>query len=77
MSRFDYIKYDEIAQIDQENFKQQFIDLETAIDLCLQPGRAKSLVITKLEEAYMWIGKAIRDEQLERNRSIELNESRG
>lgn len=26
----------------------------------------KSLAITKLEECYMWIGKAIRDEQIAR-----------
>jgi hypothetical protein len=35
------------------------------------------VVLTKLEEAYMWIGKAIRDEQIERNSKAELQESRG
>jgi hypothetical protein len=34
-------------------------------------------VFTKLEEAYMWIGKAVRDDQIERNGSAELLEERG
>ncbi len=42
----------------------------------LNPGRAASLVRTKLEEAYMWVGKAIRDEQIARNGSAPLQEGR-
>lgn len=42
----------------------------------LPPGRAKALAVTKLEECYMWIGKAIRDEQIARNGSAELMEER-
>lgn len=38
--------------------------------------RAKALALTKLEEVYMWIGKAIRDDQIERNGSAELQEER-
>lgn len=34
------------------------------------------MAITKLEEFYMWVGKAIRDEQLLRNGSAELQEER-
>jgi len=41
--------------------------------LLLSP-RAKALAITKLEEVYMWIGKAIRDDQIKRNGSAELQE---
>jgi len=43
--------------------------------LLLSP-RAKALAITKLEEVYMWIGKAIRDDQIKRNGSAELQEER-
>lgn len=33
----------------------------------LVEGRAKSLLLTHLEEAYMWTGKALRDQQIARN----------
>ena len=42
----------------------------------LPEGRAKSLALTKLEECYMWIGKAIRDAQMKRNGGAELQEER-
>jgi hypothetical protein len=31
-------------------------------------GRAKSIILTKLEEAFMWMGKAVRDDQIERDK---------
>jgi hypothetical protein len=56
----------------------------------LEPGRAKDLageklakfqpntegVHTLMEESYMWIGKALRDEQLTRDGAAELQEAR-
>ena len=65
MSRFDYVKYDGLAIEDQERAKQ----LCTSLDLfiwSLGSERAKALAHTKLEECYMWIGKALRDAQLDR-----------
>ncbi|MGZ3742738.1 MAG: Acb2/Tad1 domain-containing protein [Pseudobdellovibrionaceae bacterium] len=76
MSRFDYVKYDQKATEDQVNFKSSFEELEGLVNSSLKPGRASALVLTKLEEAYMWVGKAIRDEQIVRNGSAELQESR-
>ena len=76
MSRFDYVKYDEKAIVYQDNFKQLVSNLEYMIDGNLKSPRAKALAITKLEEVYMWIGKAIRDDQIERNGSAELQEER-
>jgi len=73
--RYDYIKYDEESCCDQAAFKTMFMLLDEAIDQ-LEPGRAKSLAQTKLEEAYMWIGKAIRDEQLNRSGNNQLQEER-
>lgn len=73
MSDFDYIKYDGKAHKLQLQFKSMFQSLKAKVDE-LPPGRAKSLVCTKLEEAYMWVGKAIRDEQLYRNAMTELQE---
>lgn len=72
MGRFDYVKYDDKAAEDQATFKEFFEDLEKEVDIALQSPRAKALVHTKLEEAYMWVGKAIRDDQIKRNGSAEL-----
>ena len=72
MSRFDYVKYDDKATDDQGAFKRVVEVLEIEIDQRLRPGRAKSLALTALEECYMWIGKAIRDDQIARNGSAEL-----
>lgn len=75
-NRFDYVKYDQAAADQQNVFKIAFQAIEEIVGARLKPGRAQSLVLTKLEEAYMWIGKAIRDEQIERNGSAPLQEER-
>jgi hypothetical protein len=71
MKRLDYVKYDEQSIANQELFKRHCEKLVFAIEM-LNEGRAKSLALTKLEECYMWIGKALRDSQIERNGSSEL-----
>jgi hypothetical protein len=76
MSRFDYVKYDESAIADQNLFKRHVETIETDINSLIESHRAKALAITKLEEFYMWIGKAIRDDQIARNGSAELQEER-
>ena len=65
MSRFDYVRYDTVSTTQQERAKELVTDVEKLID-SLESGRAKSLAYTKLEECYMWIGKAIRDDQIDR-----------
>ncbi|MFN3453459.1 MAG: hypothetical protein ACK41T_00765 [Pseudobdellovibrio sp.] len=75
MSRFDYVAYDEKAQGQQLEAKEQVIVLESLINGLKSP-RARASALTKLEECYMWIGKAIRDDQIERNGSAELQEER-
>ena len=75
--RFDYVKYDEAANKKQAEAKTLFVALEGWIERNLSPGRAKALVLTKFEESYMWIGKAIRDEQIEQGRPAPLQEERG
>jgi hypothetical protein len=67
--RFDYVKYDEKATKQMENYKSVCQSLETMIE-DLKEGRAKSLALTYLEITYMWIGKALRDECIERNPEI-------
>jgi len=68
-SRFSYVKYDEQAQRQQEDMKAAFEAVEKLVSQ-LKPGRAQSLVLTYLEIAYMWTGKAIRDEQIARDGSV-------
>ena len=75
-SRFDYVKYDELAAKQQAAFKDSVTELELCIEAGLKSPRAKALAITKLEECYMWIGKAIRDDQIARNGAAELQEER-
>lgn len=74
--RFDYIKYDDEAVLMQADLKAEFEILESVIEGNLADGRAKALALTKLEESYMWIGKAIRDEQIARGKPVELMEER-
>lgn len=77
MSRFDYVLYDETATKDQANFKGELRSLEGHVNVAIKCPRSKALILTKLEEAYMWIGKGIRNDQIERNGSAKLQESRG
>lgn len=76
MSRFDYVKYDGHADVAQAAFKNAVGSMEGLIEYNLKSPRAKALALTKLEECYMWIGKAIRDDQIARNGSAELQEER-
>jgi hypothetical protein len=74
-SRYDYIKYDATSMVFQESLKLVFVNLTTALEN-FPPSREFSLAVTKLEEAYMWIGKGIKEHQIARLGSAELNESR-
>ncbi len=74
-NRFDYVQFDKETTDDLLKIKEKFQELEKMID-SLENGRAKSLVYTSLEESYMWVGKALRDEQIQKNKQSELNESR-
>lgn len=73
--RFDYVKYDETA-IDLQNCcKGHMIVIELFLNN-LPNERYKALALTALEEAYCWIGKAIREDQIKRNGGAELQEQR-
>jgi hypothetical protein len=76
-TRFDYVKYDERATSAQEAFKDLFTKAEALADETLEESRAKSLFMTYLEIAYMWSGKAIRDDQMERDSHPEHVPERG
>lgn len=76
INRFESVKFEPQALACFEKFKEQFQELESLVDECSKPGRsrggvlfkitpsAKSLVLTKLEEAFMWVGKQIGDQQV-------------
>ncbi len=74
-NRFDYVAYDAWAQEQQAEIKQKCVELQSLID-GLTPGRYQSLATTDLEKVYMWTGKAIRDEQIQRNGLAPLQEER-
>lgn len=76
MSRFDYVRYDEEAAAKQAKMKAAFENIEEA-GKSLAEGRAKALFLTHLEVAYMWVGKAIRDEQIARGGSAQEVKERG
>ena len=59
--RFDYMQFDEVSRRQQGFMKESFERLTHDFETLFLVGRARSLVLTKLEEAYMWVGKAIRD----------------
>jgi len=70
VSRFNYVKYDQESVQKQEEAKKICENLETLIE-SLGAGRPQALALTALEEAYMWIGKAVRDNQVKRGSQIE------
>lgn len=64
--RFSYVRYDSYSAEKQEKFKKVFEELEEMALNLLPDSRPRSLFLTALEEAYMWTGKSIRDEQINR-----------
>jgi hypothetical protein len=67
VSRFDYVTYDEKAQQESLEAKDLVTNLENFIETELGGGREQALALTKLEECFMWIGKAIRNKQISLN----------
>lgn len=61
---YTYVKYDAEIAAEQEAFKKEFEALTVKVITQVAPGRHQSLCLTHLEEAYMWIGKALRDKQI-------------
>lgn len=75
--RFSYVRYDAESVEKQEALKKMYEGIEEFVNKNLKPGRAQSLVLTKLEESYMWTGKAIRDEQIARDPQTAHSPERG
>lgn len=65
-SRFDHVKYDEVARVQQDYFKHQMEAIEKALEQH-RPSHIRDWAFKSLEECHMWIGKMIRDDQTRRN----------
>ncbi|HYX39946.1 MAG TPA: hypothetical protein VE954_43170 [Oligoflexus sp.] len=68
MSRFDFIAWDGLSEHASRQIKSYAKMLEACIDHHLEPSRERSLAMTALEECFMWVGKGIRHDQLERQK---------
>lgn len=69
-TRFDYVGWDEKAQNLSDSLKSQCLCIEAMINP-MADSREKSMAITKLEETFMWIGKAVRSDLLKRKASTD------
>lgn len=66
--RFNFVTYDDQSKEKSEAIKKAVANLEDVVENNLQgDSRAKSILLTKLEECFMWVGKAVRDDQLKRS----------
>lgn len=63
--RFDHIRFDEISLTKAHGLRVAFENVEDLLDK-LPPSRGRMFCFKALEEAFMWAGKAIRDEQIHR-----------
>lgn len=70
MSRFESVQFDESSKEKWALLTKQYSQLENIINNLLEDGRARSVVMTKLEESFMWVGKAIRNDQWKRSRRL-------
>ncbi len=75
-SRFDYIKYDDTAVQRQGMCKEAVLEVEECLNLYVVCEESKKKAMQALEECYMWIGKGIRNDQVNRNKFYELQEGR-
>ena len=62
MSRFEGIKFDVARSMFHQSFLKKYEDMEQELNK-LPQSREHSLAITKLEESFMWVGKALKKGQ--------------
>jgi hypothetical protein len=69
MARFGTTRFDEDLWADHVRMKEIFEGTEKELDRQIESCREKSMVLTKLEEAFLWFGKALRYKQVMRRRT--------
>lgn len=72
--RFTSVKFNESNLKLHRAFQFYFADLEEQIMLNIPAGQSQALAITKLQEAFMWVGRAMADAQLTKD---EVESKRG
>lgn len=72
-TRFDYVAWDDKAQNYCDALKSLCLTIEASINPMID-SREKSMAITKLEETFMWIGKAIRSDLIKRTAAANLGD---
>ncbi len=65
-SRFEFIKFDDQAKTEHASFTEKFKEIEQDI-LTIRSTPYRFEAMKCLEACYMWVGKAIRQEQIQRN----------
>jgi hypothetical protein len=63
MDRFGTVEFSESQRAAALEVREQFREVEHAIEILVQPGWKKALALTKLEEACMWAVRAIASEK--------------
>lgn len=59
-NRYEVVKLNAESSAAKKALKAQFISLEKTIKDTLPNGRSRSLAVTRLEEAWQWVGKSCR-----------------
>jgi hypothetical protein len=77
MSRFDSVVYDDNAKAQHEFLKQKFEELENAIINNLTFNDFSSQAMSYLEKSFLYIGKALAKEQLNRSQPKKTADSAG
>lgn len=66
--RFSHIRFDEESKKKSEAIRQAYVNLEKVLQEQLMDSRRRALAITELESSEAWANKALRDDQLARER---------
>lgn len=69
--RYGYIAYDDKSKQLSAYIQGHLLTVESFLSN-LPNTREKALAMTKLEEAFMWVGKAIKADQIERMKTAKL-----
>lgn len=66
--RFSHIRFDDESKRKSELIRQAYVNLEKVLMSELQDSRRRALAITEAESSEAWANKALRDDQLARER---------
>jgi hypothetical protein len=75
--RLEYVKYDDISLENNARFKLIFESILGNLEYSLKDSREKELALNAVEEAFMWVGKAIKSDQIIRELNHEIYEGGG